>query len=79
MTTHRLSRLQHRILTWLWQEYTRSKGSRSPSHQDLVRALDGEHHQSISRSLLNLEDKGLVMVGRSAGGKAEYINLTRQG
>ncbi len=79
MTTHRLSRLQERILAWLTQEYIRSKGSRSPGHQDLVIALDGEHHQSVSRSLKNLEAKELVTVGRSAGGKAEYINLVRQG
>ncbi len=66
-------------MAWLAAEVVRSKGSVSPAHMDLVRALAGEHHQSISRSLKNLEVKGLVTVGRTPGGEAEYVNLTRQG
>ncbi len=79
MTQHRLSRLQRRILAWLEAEVVRSKGSVSPSNMDLVRALGDEHHHSISRSLKNLEAKGLVTVGRTPWGEAEYVNLVRQG
>jgi len=78
MAPHRLSRLQKRILTWLRQEYVRTKGSVSPGNQQLVEALSDEHHHSISRSLKNLEAKGLITVGRTPGGTAEYLNLTRK-
>jgi len=78
MTQQRLSRLQKRILAWLEHEYIRSKGSVSPGHQDLVKALSDEHHHSISRILKNLEAQGLITVGRTAGGTAEYVNLTHK-
>ena len=78
MAPQRLSHLQERILAWLHAEVARSKGSRSPSHQDLVRALPGVHRQSISRSLKSLEAQGLVTVGRSPGGMAQYVNLVRK-
>jgi len=78
MTQHRLSHLQRRILAWLKAEYIRSKGSVSPGNQDLVKALSDEHHHSISRSLKNLEAKGLITVGRTPGGTAEYVNLTHK-
>ena len=77
MAPHRLSHLQRRILAWLEAEVARSKGSRSPGHQDLVQALAGVHRQSISRSLKSLEARGLILVGRSPGGMAEYVNLLR--
>ncbi len=78
MTQHRISQLQHRILTWLWQEYTRTKDSVSPSNQELVTALSDISKASISRTLKNMEAKGLISVGRTPGGKAEYLNLTRK-
>jgi len=78
MAPQRLSRLQKRILAWIEAEYIRSKRSVSPGYQDLVKALSDEHYQSISRSLKNLEAKGLVSVGRTPGGHAEYVNLTRK-
>jgi len=76
MAAQRLSHLQKRILAWLEHEYIRSKGSISPGNQELVKALSDEHHQSISRSLKNLEAKRLISVGRTPGGTAEYVNLT---
>ncbi len=78
MAPQRLSHLQHRILTWLWQEYTRTKGSVSPSNQELVTALSDISKASISRTLKNMEAKGLISVGRTPGGKAEYLVLTRK-
>ncbi len=78
MARQRLSRLQLRILGWLEAEYDRTRGTVSPGNQELVRALANEHYQSISRSLKNLEQKGYVTVGRTPGGQAEYVNLTRK-
>ena len=77
MAPYRLSRLQKRILAWLEQEYIRSKGSVSPGNQDLVKALSDIDKVSISRTLKNMEAKGLISVGRTPGGKAEYLVLRK--
>jgi len=74
----RLSRLQKRILGWIEAEVIRTKGSVSPGNQALILALSDEHHHSISRSIRNLEAKGLITVGRTPGGTAEYLNLTHK-
>jgi DNA-binding MarR family transcriptional regulator len=47
----------------------------SASHEDLVHALVHDKG-NLSHSLGNLEEKGLIKVSRTAGGKAEAINLT---
>jgi len=78
MAPQRLSRLQKRILAWLEQEYVRTKGTVSPGNQDLVKALSDVDKVSISRTLKNMEAKGLISVGRTPGGMAEYVNLTRK-
>jgi len=78
MTQHRLSHLQKRILAWLEAEYIRTKGSVSPGNQDLVKALSDVDKVSISRTLKNMEQKGLISVGRTPGGQAMFINLTRK-
>jgi DNA-binding MarR family transcriptional regulator len=78
MTAHRLSNLQRRIPAWLAQEEQRTRGSMSASHQDLVHAL-GADKGNISRSLMRLEDQGLITIVRTPGGKAEAIALTRRG
>jgi len=57
---------------------SRTKGSVSPGNQDLIKALSDISKASISRTLKNMEAKGLVSVGRTPGGKAEYVNLTRK-
>jgi len=77
MISRRLSHLQRRILIWLRHEYRRTKGTVAPSNQELVAALSDINKVSISRSLKNLETKGLITVGRTAGGKAEYLVLTQ--
>jgi DNA-binding MarR family transcriptional regulator len=49
------------------------------SHMDLVQAL-AHDKGNLSRSLQNLEAKGLIKVSRTPGGKkAEAIDLTSQG
>ncbi len=78
MAPQRLSRLQKRILAWLEAEYIRSRGSVSPGSLELVKALSDIDKTSISRTLKNLQQKGLISVGRTPGGKAEYVNLTHK-
>lgn len=78
MAPQRLGHLQRRILIWLRHEYRRTKGTVSPSNQELVAALSDFNKVSISRSLKNLETKGLITVGRTPGGKAEFLVLTHK-
>ena len=78
MADQRLSRLQHRILAWLLAEAQRTRGTMSASHQDLGHAL-GADKGNLSHSLANLEAKGLITISRTAGRKAEAIDLTPAG
>jgi DNA-binding MarR family transcriptional regulator len=74
----RLSRLQHRILAWLAAEEARTRGTMAASHQDLVHAM-GTDKSNLSRSLMRLEDRGLITITRTPGRKAEAVALTRRG
>ena len=74
----RLSQLQKRILRWLAADHQRSHGVIASSHQELVRALQGDKG-NISHSLRTLERHGLLIIGRSPGGHAEYLLLTPAG
>jgi DNA-binding MarR family transcriptional regulator len=78
MAARRLSRLQKRLLAWLATEEQRTRGMLSSSHQDLVRALQGDKG-NISHRLHTLAARGLLVIGRSPGGKAEYVYLTPAG
>jgi DNA-binding MarR family transcriptional regulator len=78
MAVVRLSRLQKRLLTWLHRDYQRTQGRTSSSHHELVRAVPGDKG-NISHSLCTLEAQGLLTIGRSPGGKAEYVVLTEAG
>ena len=78
MAVVRLSRLQKRLLRWLHHDHQRTRGHMSSSHQDLVRACPGDKG-NISRSLRTLEARGLLVIGRPPGGKAEYVFLTVAG
>jgi DNA-binding MarR family transcriptional regulator len=78
MAAERLSRLQRRILRYVYTVEVRSRGIMAASHLELVRALGG-NKGNISLSVRNLEAKGLVTVYRTSGGKAEAISLTREG
>jgi DNA-binding MarR family transcriptional regulator len=78
MVAQRLSRRQKRILQWLSTEHQRTRGMIRSSHQDLVRALPGDKG-NISHSLQTLEARGLLVIGRSPGGKAEALWLTPEG
>jgi DNA-binding MarR family transcriptional regulator len=78
MAAQRLSRRQKHILQWLAMDHQRTRGIITSSHQDLVRALPGDKG-NIRHSLQTLEARGLIVIGRSPGGKAESVWLTSEG
>jgi DNA-binding MarR family transcriptional regulator len=78
MAGRRLSALQKRILCWLDRDEKRTRGTRSSSHQELVQVLP-HAKGNISHSLRLLEARGLLIIGRSPGGHAEYVVLTAEG
>ena len=78
MVAQRLSRRQKRILQWVAADHQRTRGMITSSHQDLVRALPGDKG-NISHSLQTLEARGLIVIGRSPGVKAECVWLTSEG
>jgi DNA-binding MarR family transcriptional regulator len=78
MAPQRLSRRHKQILQWLAMDHQRTRGMITSSHQDLVRALPGDKG-NISPSLRTLEARGLIVIGRSPGGKAEAVWLTVEG
>ena len=48
------------------------------SHQELVRAVPGDKG-NISHRLQTLEARGLMVIGRSPGGKVAAVWLTSEG
>ena len=78
MTARRLSQLQKQILAWLLRDEQRSRGMISSSHPELVGALPAAKG-NISHSLRLLETRGWIVIGRTPGGKAESLYLTREG
>ena len=78
MAARRLSRQQKQLLQWLAVDHQRTRGMIRSRHQDLVCALPGDKG-NISHSLQTLEARGLIVIGRSPGGKAESLWLTPEG
>ena len=78
MTARRLSQLQQQMLSWLWRDEQRTRGVISSSHHELVCALPSAKG-NISHSLRLLETRGWLVIGRTQGGKAEYLYLTQEG
>ena len=78
MTTTRLSRLQRRMLQWVYETEATSGWRYRPGYSDLRRALGG-NKGNMSVSLRNLEAKGLLKVYRTSGGQASTIWLTEEG
>jgi DNA-binding MarR family transcriptional regulator len=78
MAAQRLSRRQKHILHWLAADHQRTRGMITSRHQDLVRALPGDKG-NMSHNLQTLEARGLTVIGRSPGGKAESLWLTPEG
>ena len=75
MAARRFSRLQKRLLAWLATDERRTRGVISSSHQELIGALQGDKG-NISHRLHTLEARGLLVIVRSHGGKAESLYLT---
>ena len=78
MAARRLSRRHKQILQWLTVDHQRTRGMIRSSHQDLVRALPGDKG-NLSHRLQTREARGLPVIGRSPGGKAESLRLTPEG
>ena len=78
MVAWRLSRLQQQILRWLAADHQRTRGMIVSSHDDLVKGLPADKG-NLSRSLRTLEARGWIVIGRSPGGKAQYVPLTPEG
>jgi DNA-binding MarR family transcriptional regulator len=78
MARQRVSRLQNHILRLLMAEHHRTRGRTSMGHLELVKALAGDKG-NISHSLRILEMRGWIVIGRTPGGRAEYLDLTPQG
>jgi DNA-binding MarR family transcriptional regulator len=78
MAAERLSRLQRRMLQWVYEVEASSGWHMSPSYFDLRRALGG-NKGNMSVSLHNLEAKGLIQVYRTSGGQASSVWLTKEG
>jgi hypothetical protein len=78
MAAQRLSRRQKQILQWLVADHQRTRGMITSSHQELVQAVPGDKGNR-SHSLQTLEARGLIIIGRSPGGKAESVWLTSEG
>jgi DNA-binding MarR family transcriptional regulator len=78
MAPRRLSRLQRQILKQLIAEDRRTQGRMSMSHFELVQTL-GHDKSNVSHSLRTLETRGLIRIGRTSGGQANFIDLTAAG
>jgi hypothetical protein len=78
MAARRCSRLPKRLLAWLTRDEPRTRGMIVSSHQDLIGALQGDQGPSSHR-LCTLEARGLLVIVRSRGGKAEALSLTSAG
>jgi DNA-binding MarR family transcriptional regulator len=78
MARPRVSRLQKHVLRLLMAEYHRTHGGTSMGHLELVKALTGDK-SNISHSLRTLETRGWIVIGRTPGGRAEYLDLTSEG
>jgi hypothetical protein len=78
MARRRVSRLQKRLLRWFVVEHRRTQGGPSRSHDALVKALGGDKGP-ISHSLHTLEERGWIVILRTAGGQATSLDLTPEG
>jgi DNA-binding MarR family transcriptional regulator len=78
MTTPPVSRRQKRILRVRVAEHRRPQGGTSLRHYALVKALEGDKGQ-ISHRLRTLASKGWIVIDRTPGGRADYLDRTPEG
>jgi DNA-binding PadR family transcriptional regulator len=79
MPTRRLTWLEEWILCWLQADAQRSKALLAASAQQLLGGFARQEQQQICTCLASLETKGLIVVGRTPGGKPAYLLLTAAG
>jgi hypothetical protein len=78
MAARRVSQLQKRLLGWLAADARRTGGVMLSRHQELV-VVRQRDKGNISHRLRTREARGLLVIGRSRGGQAEYLDLTSEG
>jgi hypothetical protein len=78
MAAQRLSRRHHYLLPGVAADHQRTRGMIPRSPQDLGRALPGDTG-NMSHSVQPREARGLMVIGRSPGGKAASLGLTPEG
>jgi hypothetical protein len=78
MAARRLSRLQPRILKCLLAQYQGTRGGIVIGHHALVQTVGGDK-STISHSLRTRETQGVIEIGCTPSGKADYVDLTSEG
>lgn len=78
MAAQRLSRLQRQILRCLLMQAQRTPEVIGMGHHELVQTLQ-QDKGNISHSLRTLAARGLIVIRRTPGGKAEALDLTAEG
>jgi chemotaxis response regulator CheB len=78
MAAQRLSRRHKRLRHWLAMDQQRTRRRSTSSHQDLRWVLPADKG-NLSHSLQTLEARGLIVIGRSTGGKAASVWRTAEG
>lgn len=67
------------ILCWLRGEAQRSKALLAASYAKLLDGFARQEQRQIRSSLVYLETKGLIVVGRARGKRPTYLSLTPAG
>lgn len=78
MAARRLSRLQRQILRYLLTQAQRTPEVIGMGHHELVQTLR-QDKSNISHSLRTLAARGLIVIRRTPGGKADALDLTAEG
>ena len=78
MAARRLSRLQRHILQCLLRQYQHTNGVIAMGHREWVQTLR-QDKSNIRHSLHTLAARGLIVIGRTPGGKAASLDLTAEG
>ena len=78
MAARRLSRLQRQILRCLLTQAQRTPGVHGMEHRELVQALR-QDKSNISHSRCTLAARGVIVIHRTPGGKADALHLTAEG
>jgi DNA-binding MarR family transcriptional regulator len=78
MAARRLSQLQRHILRCLLMQAQRTPEVSGVEHRALVQTLR-QDKSNISHSLCTLAARGLIVIRRTPGGKADALALTAEG